>query len=106
MNRGLSPTQRLWVELFGPERIPELDPEQVQRKVLRLPERQMEIVCAYFGLMGLKPHSLREIASRLGVSVETVRADLARALEWLKEHWNEEEEDSSGDSGPADEGPS
>jgi len=105
LDKGLSPTQRLWVELFGPERIPELDPEQVHRKVLGLPERQMETVCAYFGLMGLKPHSLREIASRLGVSVETVRSDLARALVWLKEHWNEEEEDFSGDPGPADEGP-
>ncbi len=53
--------------------------------VARLPLRDRTVICLRFGLAGADPHSLREIAKYLGLSVGTVHATERHALELLRE---------------------
>lgn len=55
------------------------------RLVFALPKRSAYVTIHHFGLLGVPPRSLREIAADLGVSVGTVHAAERQALELLRE---------------------
>lgn len=84
----LSPAQQLWLEVFGPQQVPEIEPSKLRKLLAGLPERQKVVVELYFGLAGEKL-PLRAISERLGVSKETARMDLAKAINWLRQHKEE-----------------
>lgn len=56
----------------------------LRRGLLRLPEREAEVVRRYYGLDGEEPATLAEIAATLGISRERVGAIRERALARLR----------------------
>ncbi len=55
------------------------------RCVLALPARERQVTVHRFGLFGVRPKTLREVAGELGVSVGTVHSSERRALELLRD---------------------
>lgn len=53
--------------------------------VRHLPGPLRQVVVGYYGLMGERPCSLRQLGRQLGVSHETVRLRLWAALVWLRQ---------------------
>ena len=87
---SLTPSQRLWAELFGLLGIPELDEGKVLSIVDSLPAREGLVVRLRFGF-GSRPLTLEKVGGRLprtsggmGVSREIVRRELERALKRLR----------------------
>ncbi|MDP2954029.1 MAG: hypothetical protein Q8O76_12025, partial [Chloroflexota bacterium] len=92
MNRKLSASQKLWVEVFGLPGIPEVDEARVLAIVDSLPQRQALAVRLRFGFGGQRPLSLQKAGLRLarlrsgsmGVSRETARLEIKAALRRLR----------------------
>ena len=87
----LTPSQRLWLEVFGVYGLPKLDEGKVLAIVDRLPQRERMAVRLRFGFEG-KKLTLGEIGERLnradrrkltGVSREIARLELKKALRRL-----------------------
>jgi hypothetical protein len=90
MKQDLTPSQRLWGDLFGLRGIPELDEGQVLALVDGLPGRCPRAVRLRYGL-GCRPHTMEKVGRRLprkgggvGVSREIVRRELKRATRLLR----------------------
>lgn len=87
----LTPSQRLWLEVFGLRGLPELDQKKVARIVDSLPSRERTVVRLKFGFEG-QPLTLREIGKELiradtgeiGVSKEIARLELKKAIRRLR----------------------
>lgn len=90
VKQEITPSQKLWAEVFGLVGIPELDEGKVLAVVDSLPGRQRLVVRLRFGFGG-RPLSLEKIGKRLpraggsqGVSRETARLELKQALRTLR----------------------
>ncbi len=90
----LSPAQRLWLECFGAEAVPDLDVHDVKALVEAfLPSREAQAVLLKYGFKGeAQPDGA--VAAQLrrgdgkgtGVSREVARRLVTRALDRLREH--------------------
>ena len=89
----LTPSQRLWVEVFGIYGLPKLDEKKVLAIVDGLPLREAAVVKLRFGFKE-KSLTLKEIGKRLnradrlklvGVSREIARLELKKALHRLRQ---------------------
>jgi DNA-directed RNA polymerase sigma subunit (sigma70/sigma32) len=80
----LTAAERLWLEVFGPRGLPELDEGKVRAIVDGLPERQRMVVRLHFGFGGRRPLSFRAIGRKLSLSRETVRLDFKQAKRYLR----------------------
>jgi RNA polymerase primary sigma factor len=58
---------------------------QVMEKLERLPHRDQQVIILLFGLGGIEPQSLRQVANKFKVSPERVRQIKFSALLWLRE---------------------
>jgi DNA-directed RNA polymerase sigma subunit (sigma70/sigma32) len=90
MKRDLTPSQRLWGDLFGLRGIPELNEAKVMALVDALPGRCPQVVRLRYGL-GCRPLTMERVGRRLprkgggmGVSREIVRRELKRATRLLR----------------------
>ncbi|NWF78140.1 MAG: hypothetical protein HXY36_06085 [Chloroflexi bacterium] len=87
----LTPAQRLWLEVFGLQGLPDLDQRKVLSIVDSLPAREARVVRLKYGFEGTSS-TLKEIGKKLiradtgeiGVSKEIARLELKKALHRLK----------------------
>lgn len=86
----LTPSQRLWGEVFGLEGIPKLDEKKVLTLLSSLPHREDLAVRLRFGFQG-HPRTLEKVGKKLsraggkvGVSREMARLILESALRYLR----------------------
>jgi hypothetical protein len=87
---NLTPSQRLWIELYGPLGVPQFDEKKVLEIINRLPERERTAVKLRFGFEG-EPLSFEKLCSylpradgKMGVSKELARLITMRALRMLR----------------------
>ena len=89
--RELTPSQRLWAEIFGLEGIPKLKEEKVLSLISSLPSREALAIRLRFGFqrrpltfkkLGKKLPRTREV--RVGVSKQMAMLILAKALRYLR----------------------
>lgn len=91
--KSLTPSQKLWGEVFGLAGIPELDEKKVLFLVSKLPPREALAVRLRYGFQG-RPRTLKEVGERLprafscrmGVCRETARHMLAMARIHLRHY--------------------
>ena len=71
-----------------------LDKERVGNLLSAMSEREREILDMRFGLQGKKPHTLAQVAGKLGVSRERVRQIEESALKKLKKSVEQQEKET------------
>ena len=91
MRQELTPSQKLWIEVFGVYGLPRLDERKVLAIVAKLPQRQAQAVRLRYGFDGL-PLSfehLRRLLPRadgkIGVSKELARLEVRIAIHYLRQ---------------------
>jgi len=70
-----------------------LDKERVGNLLNAMSERERDILGLRFGLQGKKPHTLAQVADKLGVSRERVRQIEESALKKLRKHVEQQEKE-------------
>ena len=86
----LTPSQRVWAEVFGLKGLPELDEHRVLAIVNRLPRREATVVRLRFGFQGVPltydgiGRQLPRADGKTGVSREIARQELRKALRRLR----------------------
>jgi len=86
----LTPSQRLWVEVFGIYGLPQLDESKVLVLIGLLPKRQQMAVKLRFGFDGSSlsferlSHQLIRTDGNMGVSKELARLEVRRAIRYLR----------------------
>jgi len=81
--QDLTSVEKLWIEVFGPRGLPELDEKKVVAIVESLPERERLVV--YLRFAGSKRlRSFSSIGEKLSLSRETVRLNLKQAIRHLR----------------------
>ncbi|MBM4341689.1 MAG: hypothetical protein FJ110_19360 [Deltaproteobacteria bacterium] len=91
MRQNLTPSQRLWIEVFGVYGLPRLDERKVLAIVGSLPKRQQQAVKLRYGFGGvpLSFENLRRVLPRadgkMGVSKELARLEVRRAIHHLRQ---------------------
>ena len=81
--RDLTPAEKLWIEVFGPRGLPELDDRKVAEILDSLPDRERLVVYMRFGEKG-HGQSFSSIGEKLSLSRETVRLTLMQAVRHLR----------------------
>lgn len=85
MNKpGLSASERLWLEVFGPRGLPGLDEDKVLAIIAGLSEREQTVVRLRFGFGGHRPRSFESMGRKLSLSRETVRLNFKQAIRHLR----------------------
>jgi DNA-directed RNA polymerase sigma subunit (sigma70/sigma32) len=91
MRQNLTPSQKLWIEVFGVYGLPLLDERKVLVIVAQLPQRQAQAVRLRFGFGGvpLSFENLRRLLPRadgkMGVSKELARLEVRKAIHHLRQ---------------------
>lgn len=86
----LTPGQRLWIEVFGIYGLPKLDERKVLAIIDQLTRRQARVIRLRFGFSGIPltyddiGRQLPRIDGELGVSRETARLELKKAIRHLR----------------------
>ena len=80
----LTAAERLWLEVFGPRGLPELDEEKVRAIVDGLPERERTVVYLRLWFGRHRPLSFEDIGKKFSLSRETVRLDFKQAVRHLR----------------------
>lgn len=88
----LTPSQRLWLQVFGVTELPSFDQKKVMPIIESLPDREKTVVKLKLGFEG-EPLTFRQIGMRLnradgkditGVSKEIARQEFKRAMRRLR----------------------
>lgn len=91
MRQNLTPSQKLWIDVFGVYGLPRLDETKVLAIVGSLPKRQQQAVRLRYGFGGvpLSFENLRRVLpradGRIGVSKELARLEVRRAIYHLRQ---------------------
>ena len=86
-------------DILGDESFPSPDNDLIHNSLLKEIERSLnilrlresEILCYFFGLNGLQPHTLEEVAIEFNLTRERVRQIKDQSMKKLKEHYRHHE---------------